>query len=110
MGQEVWAAQHYDPKIFKTDPGGIVYQREGNTPDWAFDMWHPWEKVQLMDFFDNREKLKAEFGEYYEKSLKKKWAPGSPETTTNTTTSRLFRTDTLTIVNNHLVKSAVVIV
>ena len=42
-------------------------------------------KVQLMDFFDNREKLKAEFGEYYEKSLKKKWAPGSPETTTNTT-------------------------
>ena len=25
--QEVWAAQHYDPKIFKTDPGGIVYQR-----------------------------------------------------------------------------------
>jgi hypothetical protein len=48
-------------------------------------MWHPWEKVQLMDFFDNREKLKAEFGEYYEKSLKKKWAPGTPETTTNTT-------------------------
>merc|ERR1712107_587532 len=27
---EVWEAQHYDPKIFKTDPGGIVYQREGN--------------------------------------------------------------------------------
>ena len=24
---EVWEAQHYDPKIFKTDPGGIVYQR-----------------------------------------------------------------------------------
>lgn len=42
-------------------------------------------QVQLMDFFDNREKLKAEFGEYYEKSLKKKWAPGTPETTTNTT-------------------------
>jgi NADH dehydrogenase (ubiquinone) 1 beta subcomplex subunit 9 len=82
---EVWETQHYDPKIFKTDPGGIVYQREGNTPDWALDMWHPWEKVQLMDFFDNREKLKAEFGEYYEKSLKKKWAPGTPETTTNTT-------------------------
>ena len=85
----------------------MCHLREGNTPDWALDLWHPWEKVsrqdtipcrfgfltffhflmqvQLMDFFDNREKLKAEFGEYYEQSLKKKWAPGTPETTTNTT-------------------------
>ena len=25
--QEVWANQHYDPSVFKGDPGGIVYQR-----------------------------------------------------------------------------------
>ena len=43
-----------------------------------------------MDFFDNREKLKAEFGEYYEKSLKKKWGPGTPETTTNTTYQQML--------------------
>ena len=50
-----------------------------------FITFHFFIQVQLMDFFDNREKLKAEFGEYYEKSLKKKWGPGTPETTTNTT-------------------------
>merc|ERR1719370_1977803 len=32
---EVWEAQHYDPKIFKTDPGGIVYQREGEGRVWG---------------------------------------------------------------------------
>ena len=24
--------------------------REGNTPDWALDMWHPWEKVSIVNF------------------------------------------------------------
>ena len=47
--------------------------REGNTPDWAFDSWHPWEKVQYMDFFEKREELKADFSKYYEDSLTKKY-------------------------------------
>jgi hypothetical protein len=76
--QECFENQHYDPRVFKADPGGITFNREGNTQDWAMDQWHPWEKVQAMDFFENREKLKAEFGAYYEKSLKKKWQPEAP--------------------------------
>ena len=43
--RECWEQQHYDPSIFKTDPGGIVYDREHKAPDWLFDQWHPWEKV-----------------------------------------------------------------
>jgi len=78
--QELFEAKHYDPKIFKADPNGITYNRAGNAPDWVMDQWHPWEKVQLMDFFDNRAKIQAEFGEYFEKSLKTKWSPGAPET------------------------------
>jgi len=76
--KECWEQQHYDPSIFKTDPGGIVYDREAVAPDWVFDQWHPWEKVQTMDFFDNRQKLKQEFNEYYEKSLVKKYQPEAP--------------------------------
>merc|ERR1712080_633731 len=34
---ELWANQHQDPRTFKTDPGGIVYNREGDHPDWLFD-------------------------------------------------------------------------
>merc|ERR1711879_446628 len=48
--QECWREQHYDPSIFKADPGGIVYSREAVAPDWVFDQWHPWEKVQTLDF------------------------------------------------------------
>jgi len=72
---ELWEEQHYDPRVFKTDPGGIVYNRECATPDWLFDQWHPWEKVQYMDFFENRQKLKSEFQEYYDNSLTKKYQP-----------------------------------
>lgn len=32
-----------------------------------------------MDFFDRRQTLKQEYDEYYEKSLKKKYEPGSLE-------------------------------
>jgi len=75
---ECWQSQHYDPSIKKADPGGIIYDREAVSPDWVFDQWHPWEKVQCMDFFDNRQKLKEEFNEYYEKSLTKKYQPEAP--------------------------------
>ena len=51
----------------------VLLSREGNTPDWALDLWHPWEKVQLMDFFDKREELKKDFHQYYEDSLAKKY-------------------------------------
>ena len=27
----------------------IAELREGNTPDWALDMWHPWEKVSPLN-------------------------------------------------------------
>ena len=47
-------------------------------PDWVLDQWHPWEKVQMMDYFEKREKLKEEFNEYYEKSLTKKYQPEAP--------------------------------
>ena len=43
--RECWREQHYDPSIFKADPGGIVYNREAVAPDWVLDQWHPWEKV-----------------------------------------------------------------
>ena len=93
--RECWEQQHYDPSIFKTDPGGIVYDREHKAPDWLFDQWHPWEKVcqsclnfpcliaklfqvQTMDFFDRRQQLKQEFSDYYEKSLTKKYQPETP--------------------------------
>ena len=114
--QEVWANQHYDPSVFKGDPGGIVYHRWGswtirhnysispsshfhsmfdlkdkldvcldcslsrecNVPDWSFDSWHPWEKVQYMDFFEKREGLKADFHKYYEDSLTKKYQEPNP--------------------------------
>merc|ERR1712059_18623 len=75
---EVWEQQHYDPKIFKGDPGGIIYQRGTDAYDWVFDQWHPWEKVQMMDFFEKRETLKKEFHNYYEESLTKKYQPEAP--------------------------------
>ena len=66
--------------------GLVASMGEGNLCQFGIlTFLHFLMQVQLMDFFDNREKLKAEFGEYYEQSLKKKWAPGTPETTTNTT-------------------------
>merc|ERR1711890_45161 len=75
---ELWANQHQDPRTFKTDPGGIVYNREGNHPDWLFDQYHPWEKVQMMDVFEKREQLKKDFHDYYENSLAKKYQPEAP--------------------------------
>ena len=76
--RECWREQHYDPSIFKADPGGIIYNREAVAPDWVFDQWHPWEKVQTLDFFEKRQKLKEEFNEYYEKSLTKKYQQETP--------------------------------
>ena len=76
--RECWREQHYDPSIFKNDPNGICYNREAIAPDWVLDQWHPWEKVQMMDYFGKREKLKEEFNEYYEKSLTKKYQPEAP--------------------------------
>ena len=76
--RECWREQHYDPSIFKNDPNGICYNREAISPDWVLDQWHPWEKVQMMDYFEKREKLKEEFNEYYEKSLTKKYQPEAP--------------------------------
>ena len=76
--RECWREQHYDPSIFKGDPGGIVYSREAVAPDWVMDQWHPWEKVQTLDVCQKREQLKKEFNEYYEKSLTKKYQPETP--------------------------------
>jgi len=76
--KECWREQHYDPSIFKGDPGGIVYSREAVAPDWVMDQWHPWEKVQTLDVCQKREQLKKEFNEYYEKSLTKKYQPETP--------------------------------
>lgn len=70
---ELFEKQHADPRRFKNDPEGICYNREHDTPDWLMDSWHPWEKVQTLDFFDKREKLKEDFNDYYEKSLAKKY-------------------------------------
>merc|ERR1712243_114493 len=50
--KECWREQHYDPSIIKNDPGGICYNREAISPDWVIDQWHPWEKVQTLDFFE----------------------------------------------------------
>ena len=76
--RECWREQHYDPSVFKNDPNGICYNREAVAPDWVLDQWHPWEKVQMLDYFEKREKLKDEFNEYYEKSLTKKYQPEAP--------------------------------
>ena len=45
--RECWENQHYDPSVFRNDPGGICYAREAVAPDWVFDQWHPWEKVNF---------------------------------------------------------------
>ena len=41
-----WYDAHSIPRMinFSID-NWIAELREGNTPDWALDMWHPWEKV-----------------------------------------------------------------
>ena len=75
---EAWKCQHYDPKYFKDDPQGICYNRECVSADWVLDYWHPWEKVQYMDYFDKREAMKKDFVQYYEKSISKKYQPESP--------------------------------
>jgi len=67
--------QHYDPLMLKNDPGGICYQRDVPIHDWLFDLYHPWEKVQLRDFFATREEMRKEYEEYFEASLTKKYKP-----------------------------------
>merc|ERR1712212_63048 len=67
--------QHLDPLIFKNDPGGICYDRDPSVNDWMFDHYHPWERAQLRDFFEQREHLKKDYEEYYEKSLVNKYKP-----------------------------------
>lgn len=73
--KELAANIHEDPKIFKNDPGGICFRREHPVHDMLFDTYHPWERAQMREFYDNREKLKAEYDEYFEKSLSKKYKP-----------------------------------
>eukprot|EP00088_Acartia_fossae_P068380 TRINITY_DN8665_c0_g1_i1.p2 TRINITY_DN8665_c0_g1~~TRINITY_DN8665_c0_g1_i1.p2 ORF type:complete len:144 (-),score=30.63 TRINITY_DN8665_c0_g1_i1:401-832(-) len=67
--------QHCDPIVFKNDPGGICYRREHYTIDHLFDSYHPWEKAQLRDFFEQREVMKAEYDKYFEESLTQKYKP-----------------------------------
>jgi len=73
--KELMANIHEDPKVFKNDPGGICYRRDYTTHDIMFDSYHPWERAQMMEFYDNREKLKAEYDDYFKNSLSKKYKP-----------------------------------
>jgi len=75
-GEKEWIQQqHYDPLFLKNDPGGICYQRDVPIHDWLFDLYHPWEKVQLRDFFATRDELRKEYEQYFEASLTKKYKP-----------------------------------
>lgn len=56
--EEVFLKQHPQPKIFKNDPGGIMYHREPEPSDALLDYWHPWEKVRRQpDSFESQENL-----------------------------------------------------
>jgi len=76
--REVWDEQHPNPFKFRADPDGICYNRECVAPDWVVDYWHPWERVQYLDYFKKREEMKVEYGDYYEKSITKKYQPEAP--------------------------------
>ncbi|KAL9874729.1 NADH dehydrogenase [ubiquinone] 1 beta subcomplex subunit 9-like isoform 2-T6 [Glossina fuscipes fuscipes] len=48
-------------------PGGGVFEREVELPDWVFDYWHPLEKAQYPEFFAKHEDRKNQFVAWWEK-------------------------------------------
>jgi len=70
--EECFENQHFQPFIFKNDPGGILFERQMQTKDRVLDVWHPWEKVLYKNYFDTREKRKEEMDAYFESSFPKK--------------------------------------
>jgi hypothetical protein len=70
--EELFRNQHFQPFVWKNDPGGILYQRYHLANDNLLDIWHPWEKVLYKNYFDTREKRKEEMDAYFESSFPKK--------------------------------------
>lgn len=52
-------------------PGGVAYEREVQTPDWALDHWEIPEKEQYPDYFARREERKKEYIQMWEKKYGK---------------------------------------
>jgi len=46
----------------------VAFEPKHPTPDWVIDYWHPNEKAAYPDYFERREKRKAEFIEFWEKN------------------------------------------
>ncbi|KAI9575868.1 hypothetical protein GQX74_005640 [Glossina fuscipes] len=77
--KELFNTMHYPPlksklekKCFYTElsikqPGGGVFEREVELPDWVFDYWHPLEKAQYPEFFAKHEDRKNQFVAWWEK-------------------------------------------
>ncbi|KAJ3657579.1 hypothetical protein Zmor_009368 [Zophobas morio] len=63
---ELFHKQHWHVKQFVNSPGGSAYQREVVPPDWVLDYWHPLEKAQYPEYFERREKRKAEYIKFWE--------------------------------------------
>ncbi len=76
--EECFQHKTLQPFFFKNDPGGIIWQRQAVPPDSILDSWHPWERVQYMDYFNRREERKLEYEKYYHQSFVKKEV-GAPQ-------------------------------
>ncbi|CAK9814428.1 NADH dehydrogenase [ubiquinone] 1 beta subcomplex subunit 9 [Anthophora quadrimaculata] len=65
--EELFLWSHPQPKYFPESPEGIAYERFSTPPDSVLDYWEPIEKAQYPKFFAEREVLKKEYGEFYNK-------------------------------------------
>ena len=77
--EELWREQHPQPFYFKNDPRGITYNRKVDPTDSLLDLWHPWEKAEYIDYFNDREKMKEEYCAYYDSVIVKKGEKGESE-------------------------------
>lgn len=65
--KEFFYNMHYQPIRFPNSATGGAYNREGHTPDWVLDYWHPLEKAMYPKYFARREQMKDEYEEWYYK-------------------------------------------
>ncbi|XP_043260229.1 NADH dehydrogenase [ubiquinone] 1 beta subcomplex subunit 9 [Colletes gigas] len=65
--EELFQAQHWQPKKFTDSVDGIAYNRESFIPDYVLDEWTPMEKAMYPKYFAQREELKKEYEELYYK-------------------------------------------